>query len=217
MNCPSCGKMLPLVGSAAFCPHCGEKIVLSGDEGLNRLLLECENESDYAKKHALLMKAREQYPNEIEIEKRLLYIGRLWERGGKPDFYRIPFWPLSALEKPGDFSRKERAKMLSTFFKNPEAERVAALHADKAAFYNEYYIRMAAGYIEWFIKDCTTNNMVLFFRRSEKSRQFRYAECVRTMLTNLAASEDVSAQQKEWMATALKCAYEQVFGEAHSL
>lgn len=213
MICPECRKEVRSPdGLPLFCPWCGTKLSLSGDAELNSLLTRADNERDYAKKHEILLDAAKRYSDNIEIEKRLLFIGRLWEKGGKPDFYRIPYWPLNALEKPGEFSARERAKMLSSFFDNPEVARIAALSGDERAFLSEYYHRMAADYIDLFIKNATSNNSFLFFRRSENNRLSRYAGCVKAMIANLENAEAVPQDLKPVMKQALLSGFRTVFG-----
>lgn len=213
MNCPVCRKAIPVSdGLPSFCPWCGAKMALSEDVELNDLLLSAESERDYAKKREILLSALERYPGNIEIEKRLLYIGRLWEKGGKPDFYRIPFWPLNALEKPKEFPKRERIKMLESFFNDPNAARVAALSGDESAFYREYYTKMAADYMEWFIKNASSNVSFLFFKRSEQNRLNRCAQCVKTMLSNLEGSQAVPEDRKPLMRQALLDGFRTVFG-----
>ena len=214
MNCPFCGKTVDASGGiASFCPYCGQKLALSDDAHLNELLQRAENEEDYSKKHDLLLEARQYCPEHPEVEKRLLYIGRLWEKGGKPDFYRIPFWPLNALEKPNEFSRRERKRMLDSFFLNPELKCVAELFDDETAFFKEYYGRMAKDYLELFVKGATSNNSILFFRRSEKSRIRSCLTCVAAMLVNLESSPDVPQEDKPLMKEALLKASRLLFGE----
>ena len=213
MNCPDCGKTVDTsAGYPLFCPWCGHKLALSEDAGLNKLLTKAQAEEDYAKKREILLEAKRLYPDEIEVEKQLLYIGRLYEKGGKPDFYRIPFWPLNALEKPGEFSRRDRSKMLDSFLNNPELKRVAALSGDGEAFYKEYYTAMMIRYIDLFIKGATSNNSLFFFRRSEKNRVGRYTNCVRFMLNNLEASVDVPQETKAVLRQAILDAYRISFG-----
>ena len=102
--------------------------------------------------------------------------------------------------------------MLERFFHDPEAERVAALAEDRTAFFAEYYGEMAKKYLEWFVKDASSNNSILFFRRSEKSRLVQYLACVHNMLMNLGISRDVPEAAKPLMRAAIERACRDVFG-----
>ena len=218
MNCPYCVKPIDLTGGKpAFCPWCGRALKDEVDDELSIALQSADAEADTAKRHELLLMLREHYPQNIEVEKRLLFLGRLWERGGKPDFYRIPYWPLNALEKPGEFSKRQRKGMLDRFFSNPEFERVAALSEDKEAFRREYYRRMCADYSDLFIKKATSNNSILFFRRSEAGRLNHCIECLDSMLYNLHNSQYVPEDCRLPFRDALLDGFEDVFGRGTAL
>ena len=112
MICPACKKQIDIaVQRPSFCPWCGERLPAE-DGDLEGKLNAVRAKDDPVEKHALLIKLREEYPDCLAVEREILYLGRMHERIGRPDFYRIPFWPLSALEKPKDFTRGMRREML---------------------------------------------------------------------------------------------------------
>ena len=213
MNCTSCHKTIStLQGIPAFCPWCG--CALERDE---RAELECmldaiRAEQEPVRRHELIMEAEARFPDAIEPRQERLYLGRMWERGGKPDFYRIPFWPLNAIERPGQFPARERRRMLETFFHNPEVDEVSLLAPDRDAFYDDYYGTMAEKYVELFIKNSNANSFFLGFRRSAKDSLRRCAECVAAMLKNLAASAEIDEKAKLSLGRGLIKGFETVFG-----
>ena len=192
-TCPKCGKETVYEGEnrPMFCMHCGAAFAQED------LLTRAKAESDYSKKYALLMQARAEKNNDYEIEMEILLLGRLYERGGKPDFYRIPFWPLMALEEPKEFSRAERKKMLTSFFENPAIPAVKALAPSEEAFWQTYLQRMARAYVDMFIRSSNSNAMFLGFRRSEKDTMRRSMACVARLMRAVEESELVPPQLKE--------------------
>ena len=211
MICPNCLQAIK-DADALFCPKCGKRIERVETDSPAEFLSKAQAETDYAKKHEILLEAKKRFPNNAEVEKQLLFIGRLYEKGGKPDFYRIPYWPLSALERPGEFTHRQRSEMLNRFFNDTELERVAELSENREAFRRGYFEEMAASYIELFIKGANSNNSFWLFRRSEKSRLIRYASCVRNMLVNLRDCKDVSEEDRQLMEQAIQSACVKTLG-----
>jgi len=217
MNCTHCQKSIPTSGGIpAFCPWCGEKIENTHDTQLEILLEAIKTEEDTLARHEKILAAQKLFPDSTELKLQALYLGRMWERGGKPDFFRIPFWPLNAIEKPRQFSAKERRHMLDVFFNNPELAAVCAESDDPDATLNEYLEHISKLYIDLFIKSSNSNSFFLGFRRSAKDNMYRCAECVATMLNNLAQSPEIDTKYKKPLAQALVKGFEAVFGEAAS-
>ncbi|MCR4622794.1 MAG: zinc ribbon domain-containing protein [Clostridiales bacterium] len=207
MNCPACGREI-IDAQARFCPYCA----VSLDAGeLASILARADAETDQTKKRELLLEAKSRFPGDFEVEKRLLFQGRLGEKGGKPDFYRIPFWPLIALERPGEFSSRERSKMLDCFFGNPEIARVSALSPDPEAFEREYYEEMGFRYVDMFLKEANSNKYFLGFRRSERDVMGRCRAALNKMLINLRTSKDVPDRCRVPMEEALEKGFKRVF------
>lgn len=209
MNCPACSRAIIDTG-ARFCPYCARPL----DPGESaEMLARADRETDLTKKRELLLEARERFPDDFEVEKRLLFLGRLGEKGGKADFYRIPYWPLMALERPGEFSARERAQMLDSFFGNPEIGRVAAMSGDPDAFEKEYFGEMGFRYVEVFLKESNSNKYFQGFRRSERDVRCRCRESLDRMVKNLRTSADVPETYRALMEEALEKGFARVFGQ----
>ena len=214
IRCPKCGRAFPVSGDAPrFCSACGAALQ-ADDDGRQALLKTADEEPDAARRREMLLAARETWPDDYEIERRLLYLGRLYERGGKPDFYRIPFWPLQALEHPRDFSAKERARMLETLFEGSELARVCALAPDEDAFWRDYLGEMARQYVELFIKCASANSLFLGFKRRPNDVMKRSAACVAQMLQNIETGAQVPEARRQALEAALWRGFEQVFPDA---
>lgn len=207
--CHKCGRETLYEGEAPkFCAHCASE--LKRPDAYSQID-ECLNEvralDDTAERYAHLIKARERFPDNFLIEREILYLGRLHERGGRPDFYRIPYWPLTALENPREYSAKDRKRMLDSFFQNPEIARVGSLSGDADAFWDEYLLHMAREYVNMFLKGSSANSTLLGFRRRESEVMRRSAACLARMLTNIGQSDLVDPALKPRLASALKRAF----------
>lgn len=210
--CKSCGgkweyaDVLP-----KFCPLCGKEIAAEGENKVASLLAEAAKTEDPVKKHDILTEALKLAPADPEVNRQILCLGRMYERGGKPDFYRIPFWPLTALERPGELPRKEKEKMMDAFFRNPEVGRVAELFPDKSAFLAEYYDYMALMYVDIMMKGSTANNSFLGFPRRKEEVCRRCAGGLVNMLKNLEKAELPTTEQKQLLHASLIKAFGKVF------
>lgn len=214
IRCPKCGKIFPSSGDAPrFCSACGAALQTERDDK-RALLNAADRETDARLRREKLLAAREAWPDDYEIERRILYIGRLYERGGKPDFYRIPFWPLQAVEKPREFSAKERRRMMEAFFENPELARVCALAPDEETFWRDYFDEMAAQYVELFIKCASTNSLFLGFKRRPNDVMKRSAACAADMLRNIEGGDLVPEAHRQTLEASLWRGFQRVFPDA---
>lgn len=206
MICTGCGCQMDFAAEeAAFCVKCGCRL-RPADE-LERAIESALSEKEIPVRYRRLLQLREAYPNEYKVEFEILCIGRMHERGGRPDFYRIPFWPLTAFETPEQFSGKERGQMLKSFFENPEAERVAALSDDPQEFRRAYYLRMARGFVDICLKGKYENGGILGFRRKPADIMKRCAPQVRKMIVNLEKAQYPDEGSRRLLAVALRHAF----------
>lgn len=186
IRCAKCGEETAYSARPPkFCAYCGG---IFAEEAENRHLKAALAEPDYAKKRELLLSARAECPDSYEIEMELLCLGRLYEKGRSADFYRIPFWPLQALETPRAFPEGERRKMLSSFFENPAIPPVLELAPSPDAFWRDYLKRMAREYVNIFIRSSSANSLILGFHRSERDVMRRSVPCALTMAENIRTS-----------------------------
>ncbi len=214
MHCPKCGRVVPADrDERRFCSFCGAALQKE-DGGRQALLSAVDEETDAARRRERLLAAREAWPEDYEIERRILYIGRLYESGGKPDFYRIPFWPLQALEHPREFSAKERGRMMEAFFEGPEIARVCALAPSEAVFWRDYLGEMAKEYVALFIKCASANSLFLGFKRRPNDVMQRSAACVARMLQNIENGSLVPEARRQALEEALWRGFGQVFPDS---
>lgn len=190
--CPKCGfTTLYDLEKPVFCAKCAFRFRTGEDfrDDLKEAILG----DDYARKFERLSSLREKYGSVYEIELEILCLGRLYEKGGKPDFYRIPYWPLAAFDTPREFSKKEREKMVGTFFESEGVLKVKALAPDEETFWQDYLFRMSMGYVALFIKSSNANSTFLGFRRRLGDTMKRCA----WQLANMLALIDDSVYPEE--------------------
>lgn len=213
-RCSNCGKETQYdADRPRFCAHCAHPFdaQTSYDERVRAVLTRARAEEDMARRHSILTAGKAELGEAFEIERELLFMGRLYERGGKPDFYRIPYWPLNALERPDEFSAKQRKRMLDAFFDDPEYARVSALAPDPNDFKDEYFNYMARQYVKLFIKGNLTNFQFLGFRRRAGDAAGRCAGCMARMLIRLSKTDEVRQDDKFALGRALARAFEAEF------
>lgn len=213
IRCPLCGKETLYASDAPlFCSHCAGKLSADAKNGLDERIGRALREEDICKRHAALLLLREEFPENRQLEMEILCIGRLYERGGKPDFFRIPFWPLAAFEKPGEFSKKMRAEMLVRFFENPDIANAMALYESAEDFWAEYLFRMAKEYVRLFLKGSSEKNTVLGFRRRENDVLKRCSQALGHMLENIESAPYPDEGKRKLLALGLRRAFQEEFG-----
>lgn len=208
--CSKCGFTTLYDGEKpVFCAKCANRFRsgLDYEDDLKEAL----KADDYLRRHEKLLSLREKYGSVYEIELEILCLGRLYERGGKPDFYRIPFWPLAAFDKPREYSPKNREKMLKTFFENEEVLRVMPLAPCEDTFWQDYLFKMSAGYIDLFIKSSNANSTFLGFRRHSGDTMRRSAYQLAGMLINIDDSSYPCESIRRCLINNLKKAFSTVF------
>lgn len=204
IRCALCGKDTQYGAERPrFCAHCAQKLPDDAGADARDILERARAQDDTHKRYQILLEGREKLGELFETEREILYLGRLHERGGKPDFYRIPYWPLNALERPKEFSARERKKMLDTFFENPEIARVGALSPDPDAFRDEYFQYMAREYVKLFIMGNRANSQILGFRRRQGEVTRRCAMCMAGMLERLEVTGEVNEGDRPRVGRAL--------------
>lgn len=208
--CAKCGfTTLYDLEKPVFCAKCANRF-RSGEDFEDDLKGALKAE-DYALRHEKLLSLREKYGAVYEIEMEILCLGRLHEKGGKPDFYRIPYWPLAAFDTPREFSKKEKQKMLSTFFESEDVLRVKALAPDQDAFWQDYLFKMSMGYVNLFIKSSNANSTFLGFRRRMGDTMKRCAYQLGDMLSRIDDDMEIDEAIRRTLIESLKKAFLCVF------
>ena len=204
--CSKCGfTTLYDLEKPVFCARCAHRFC-SGEDFRDDLK-EALAGDDYAIRHEKLASLREKYENVYEIELEIMCLGRLYEKGGKPDFYRIPYWPLAAFDTPREFSKKEREKMVRTFFESENLLYVKGLAPNEEIFWNDYLFKMSMGYVELFIKSSNANSTFLGFRRRPGDTMKKSAYQLGNMLAVIDDSDYPAENVRKILIESLKKAF----------
>lgn len=208
--CSKCGfTTLYDLEKPVFCARCAHRFC-SGEDFRDDLK-EALAGDDYAIRYEKLASLREKYENVYEIELEIMCLGRLYEKGGKPDFYRIPYWPLAAFDTPREFSKKEREKMVRTFFESENLLYVKGLAPNEEIFWNDYLFKMSMGYVELFIKSSNANSTFLGFRRRPGDTMKKCAYQLGNMLAVIDDSDYPAENVRKILIESLKKAFLLVF------
>lgn len=156
--CPKCHKEIQPQSGAAFCPFCGAALALTSPNGeepqaVTQLLQQTAHMTDPRKKHELLQQALAQYPDSLALNQALLYLGRLYERGGKDvDFSVIKCFLLKPYLDPEEFSHQRKAELYQELFSHPLLEKCLALAGDRDGFMRAYLLHLSEAFISLFLR-----------------------------------------------------------------
>lgn len=232
LMCPLCGGETEVPGEESFaCQSCGRYVrreangkafllVPGNDPGARtdalppeaaKLLRKAEK-AEPEKRHDLLMQALALAPDSMEVNKALLYLGRLWQRNPRQmDYHVIKSYLLHVFDDPASEGRAQCTAMLDELTADPQLTRCLALAPVPSAFLREYLDRLCGEYVEVFLKGSTsvTGTIMGFrFRRIEVSVAPHVARMIRNaQLTDLPAPFDTMIPE------ALKSAFIRHVGE----
>lgn len=207
--CPRCGQKA--VEGAAYCPFCGTPLPRSAGtlspEGQS-LLAQAESTSDPLKKRELLLQARAVCPDSLEVEEALLFLGRLYERSPrKVDFSVIKCYLWHMYLKPEAFSIEKRQEMRNELFHDPQLERCLSLAPDPALFLRQYLERLAAEFVNLFLKGSNRYTNAIFGIRLDSRMEKVLAPHVADMLQRIQNDGRLEDEQRELLYLALYRAF----------
>ncbi|MEG0049449.1 MAG: hypothetical protein RR865_09815 [Clostridia bacterium] len=221
-SCPNCGKTAQLA-QAAFCPFCGTAMnapqAAAVPAGAKELLQKAEAAQDPRKKHEWLLKAQQQYPDCLEIEAELLFLGRLHERNPKNISYSVIKCYLFALYlTPADFTQPQQAQMREELFAHPQLKRCQSLAPNAERFTQKYLERLAEEFVRLFLRG-SSRYMRSFMGISIDGRAPKLlAEPTYQMLANIRKDEALLPAQREQLYNALYAGFsQQMSGDTHWL
>lgn len=186
---------------------------------LEKLLFMADTETDPVLIHQALSRAEELAPDDLNIQRRLLLLGRLHLRSSKVmDFSVIKSWLLHAFEHPDKHKDAEAKGMARELFDEARLVRCLELAEDKAAFLKGYHEELARDYIRIFIAADNTH-VPRVFGISFRGNLARYlAIPARDIISNILSSPWLSAEEAIPLAKAFyKAFYEHVSGEVREL
>lgn len=210
-TCPRCGKAAQVAG-AAFCPHCGAPMRAAAPapvpEGARALLDKAAELNDPVRKHALLMEARKQYPDCLEVVEELLFLGRLHERSPKKlDFSVIKSHLLHLYLTPDEFSPDKRSAMREELFGHPDLLRCQQLAPDADAFTRRYLERLSRDFINVFLRGSNRYMHSFFGFRIDSRVSKALADPVAGMMARIHGDTELSFEQRAMLYDALYRAF----------
>ena len=206
--CPQCHMPVAPQASAAFCPYCGARLVADGPD-----LTKVFAEPDPAKKHALLLSLREQYPGSLEVAEELLLLGRLYERGKKgADFSIIKCYVLNVYLEPETMRHQQREALRHEIFHHPDLELCLSLCEDQDAFLRRYLTRLSEEFIRLFLRGSSRHmHTVLGFTNEGKAAKY-LASPAAAMLKAMGEDDNLSPAQRALLTQAFYAAFARQLG-----
>lgn len=214
-SCPQCGKSLETLAGAAFCPFCGGSVTSEAHsaehepEAVRRLLEQLEKMSDPRKKHELLLAAEKEYPQSLSVAQELLFLGRLYERGGKNvDFSIIKCYLYNLYLDPGQFTEKRQNELRTELLSHPLLLKCLALCEDQDAFMRLYLLRLSGEFIRLFLHGDSRYMRRLFgFALPDSRAPKMLAGPVASMLLTMSKDEMLSLEQRDMLMQTLYQAF----------
>lgn len=181
--------------------------------GVEALLYEADTRQDPVIAHQALMLAESLEPDNLEVQRRLLLLGRLHERNPRqPDYSVIKCYLLHAFEHPEEHTEAQQKQMARELFDDPRLLRCLQLAQDQAAFLREYLEELSREYLRVFVAADSRHVPRVFGVSFRGSLQKYLAQPARDILCNLLSSPFLSAQEAGLAARAF---YRAFFEYAH--
>ena len=199
-QCPACRRSLP-VSDAAFCPSCGKALgsaAQGASQQVRQLLEEVHRQNDPARKHQLLEKAQERFPDSFEIAEEILFLGRLYERSPKKlDYSVIKCYLWQMYLTPKEFTPQQKQAMREEMTAHPHLMRCLELAPDRDAFMRRYLNRLAGEFVHVFLMGSTHYTRTIFGFRADNRMGRVLAEPAADMLCAIRGDEALEPRQRE--------------------
>lgn len=169
--------------------------------GLEQLLLFADASNDPVQKYQALLLAEQKDPQSLPVQRRLLLLGRLFERNPRQaDYTIIPCYLFHAFEHPEDHPMQTQQQMVRELFESERLQRCLALAPDPAAFLAEYHQELAREYLRIFIAG-DNSHIPRVFGISLRGSMARYlALPCRDVISNILSSPYLSKQEADSLA-----------------
>ena len=234
--CPGCGGRMDIEAERELvpfsCPYCavtltpqknGQAVFLTvssaparqappDGEDVSALLRRTQEESDPIKRYALLLKAEEAAPGNLQVQKALLLHGRLHERDRrKLDFSVIKCYLLHAFEEPEGHPPAQREDMIRELFLEDRLVKAMEMAPDGQAFLKDFLTSLSGEYIHLFLRG-SSRYMKPFFGFAPAGKPARLlAAPAAQMLCRMMKEPLLSSDQRDMLSGAFYKAYGQEF------
>ena len=206
--CPKCKRGFD--PEFAFCPHCGQprpKASSLPKESL-ALLEKARREEDPVRKHALLMELRTRHPDNLDIERELLMLGRLHERSRRDvSFRNIKCYLLQIYLDTQGLSGDDIADMRRELFHHPQLEVCRRLAPDGDAFTREYLEDLSGDFIQLFLEGSNLYMRSLFGFVNHRNAPALLAPHAARMLENISRDDELTPGERQTLLTAFYRAF----------
>lgn len=178
-----------------------------------------ETEEDPVIIHAALTHAEALAPDNLDIQRRLLLLGRLHERNPKRfDFSVIKAYILHAFEHPEAHPEEERSRMVREIFHHERLERALPMAPDPDAFLREYLEALSKDYIRLFVAGDNSHVPRIFGFSFKGSLSKFLAAPAGDIITNIFASPLLSEEESKLLGKAFyRAFYDYTSGEVREL
>lgn len=183
------------------------------------LLHEAAQSDDPVYAHACLKRAEMLDPQSLAVQRALLMLGRLHERGKKPaDYSLIKSYLLHSFEHPEKYTEAALEAAADELFRGPQLLRCLDLAPDPQAFLEQYLDDLAAEYIRIFIAG-DSSHAPRVFGLSVKAQLHSYlARPTADMISNALQSPFLTKEQQRLTARSVYRAFSrQMGGETKAL
>lgn len=232
--CPGCGGRMDIEAERELvpfsCPYCalkltpqknGQAVVLKATTAapvhimdapagadVPALLRRAQEESEPIKRFALLQKAEEAAPNNLQVQKALLLHGRLHERDKhRIDFSVIKCYLLHVFEEPDTYSFSQREDKIRELISEDRLVKAMDIAPDGQAFLKDYLTALSQEYIHLFLRGSSRHMKPIFgFAPAGKPSRLLAAPAA-NMLRCMLKEQALSNDQREMLTSAFYRAY----------
>lgn len=247
--CPRCGGRMELDETQTLrfftCPYCGgglqpktegKAVFLQAEDrvapaarepapsGANaealEILARAEKQKDPKKRYKLYCDAQRIAPDSFEVNRALLYHGRLHEPYGRKglDYSAFKCYLMNIFEHPGEYTATQMTEKLDELLEGEQLRRTLAASPDPDAFFAEYLRHLTDEYVTMFIHGRSANSVYfLGIRRTNDSAASQCAACVRTMLREVSICGRLNGAQREIIRQQLRSSFTKLFPGKDSL
>ena len=178
-----------------------------------------ETEDDPVIIHQALSRAETLAPDNLDIQMRLLLLGRLHERNPKRfDFSVIKSYLFHAFEHPEAHSESQREQMIREIFDHPRLKKAQEMAPDPEAFTQDYLLALSRDYVRMFVGGDNSHVPRVFGFTFKGSLSKYLAVPAGDIITAILASPLLSGDEGKKLAKAFyRAFYDYVSGEVKDL
>lgn len=208
--CPRCHKTAQ-TAEAAFCAYCGAPMQQKKEAlpvEIKEILKRLDQEADPVKKHKLISKAEQSYPDCLEIAEERLFLGRLHERSSKKlDFSVIKCYVWHMYLTPSEFSEEQKKAMRNELTAHPHLLRCLELAPDRDVFMRRYLEKLAAQFVQLFLMGSSRYTRAIFGFRLDPRMSRVLSDPAANMLYRIYRDDQLTDEHRDMMYDAFYRAF----------